>query len=156
MSGGRAHSWDIPVIRALDAVENLPGFRADQVEWDSFRFWRVGRGEQMETASIYAYPTGTERGYVRFAVADGEFTVTDQQNRALTSSEVADALNLSTVSAEKAVTLVIPALATALARFNAAHAPRTAAQTVTTAQRPVGSYHRRSGPTDQERPGIGL
>lgn len=123
MSGRRVRSWDMPVVRALDALENIPGFRSDQVEWDSFRFWRTGRGEQMQWASIYAYPTGPERGFVRFAVADGEFTVTDQQRRALTSREVADALNVPTASAEKAVTLVIPALATALTRFNAAHTP---------------------------------
>lgn len=67
---------------------------------------------------------------------------------------VADALNVPTVSAEKAVTLVVPALAAALARFNAAH---TAAQTVTTAQGPGRSYNHRGGPADQgERPGIGL
>jgi hypothetical protein len=110
----------------------------------------------METASIYAYPSGTDRRYVRFAVADGEFTVTDQQNRALTANEVTDALNVPTASAEKAVTLVIPALATALARFNAAHTSRPAAQTVTTGQGPIGSYNRHSGPADQGRPGIGL
>jgi hypothetical protein len=156
MSGRRVRSWDMPVVRALDAVENIPGFRSDQVEWDSFRFWRTGRGEQMQWASIYAYPTGPERGFVRFAAADGEFTVTDQQRRALTSREVADALNVPTASAEKAVTLVIPALATALTRFNAAHTPRTAAQTATAGQGPVGSYGRRGGPTDQGRPGIGL
>ncbi len=149
--------WDVPVVRALDTVEQLPGFRADQVEWHSFRFWRTGRGKQMEWASIYAYPTGSERGYVRFSVADGEFTVTDQQSCALTADQVADVLNVPSVSAQKAVTLVIPALATALARFNAAHAPHTAAQVITTAQAAVGSYNRHSGPADQgERSSIGL
>jgi hypothetical protein len=157
MSGERVHSWGIPVVLALDAEEKLPGFRADQVEWDFFRFWRMGRGEQMQTASIYAYPTGTEHEFVRFAVTDGEFTVTDPQGRRMTADEVADALNVPTASAEKAVTLVVPALATVLARFNAVYAPRAATQAVTTAQAPVGSYNRRSGPADQgERPGIGL
>ncbi len=154
MSG---HWWDMPVVLALDTVEKLSGFRPDQVEWTGFRYWRTGMGEQMEWASIYAYPTGTERGFVRFSVRDSEFTVTDQHNRALTANEVADVLNVPTVSAEKAVTLVIPALATALARYNAAHAPHAAAHAVTAGQGPVGSYNRRDSPADQrERPGIGL
>jgi hypothetical protein len=157
MSGGPVRSWDLPVVRALDAVEKLPGFRADQVEWDFFRFWRVGSGDRMETASIYAYPTGTEHEFVRFAVTDGEFTVTDPQGQRMTADDVAGALNVPTASAEKAITTVIPALATALARFNAAHAPRDAAPAVTTGHGPVGSYHRRSDPVDQgQRPAIGL
>lgn len=157
MSGGPVRSWDLPVVRALDAVEKLPGFRADQVEWDFFRFWRVGSGDRMETASIYAYPTGTEHEFVRFAVTDGEFTVTDPQGSRLTADDVADALNVPTASAEKAITTVIPALATALARFNAAHAPHAIAHAVTTVQTPVGSYNRRDSPADHGgRPGIGL
>lgn len=92
MSGGRVRSWDLPVVHALDAVETLPGFRPDQVEWDGFRFHRVGRGDQMEWTSIYAYPTSTKHGFVRFAVTDREFTITDQQQRALTAGDVANAL----------------------------------------------------------------
>ena len=157
MSGLRVHSWDMPVVRALDAVEKLPGFGPDHVEWDSFRFWQAGRGDQMEWASIYAYPTGSEHGFVRFAVRDGEFTVTDRQRRSMTASEVAGALDVPTASAEKAVSAVVSALATALARFNEAHAPRTAAQTVTTGQRPIGSHNRAGGLGNQgARAGIGL
>jgi hypothetical protein len=157
MSGDPVRSWDLPVVRALDAVEKLPGFRPAQVEWDGFRFHRTGRGEQMQWASIYAYPTGSGHGFVRFGVTDGEFTVTDPQRHPMTASDVAGALGVPTASAEKAITAVIPALAAALARFNAAHAPRAAAQAVTIGHGRVGSFSRRSGPADQgPRPGIGL
>lgn len=157
MSDGQVRSWDLPVMRALDTIEKLPGFRPDQVEWGSFRFHRTGRGEQMQWTSIYAYPAGTGSGSVRFAVTDGEFSVTDPQRRAMTAEDVAVALGVPTPSAEKAITDVIPALATALSRFNAAHAPRAAAPAVTTGHGPVGSSNRRSDPVDQEhRPGIGL
>ncbi|TWE13084.1 hypothetical protein [Rudaeicoccus suwonensis] len=154
---GPVRSWDLPVVRALDAVEQLPGFRPDQIEWDSFQLHRTGRGEQMEAVSIYAYPTGSEHGFVRFGVTDGEFTVTDPERRRMTASDVAVALNVPTMSAEKAITAVIPALATALSRFNAAHAPHAAARAVNAGQGPVGSYNCHSGLSDQpQQPGIGL
>lgn len=67
----------------------------------------------MAWTSIYAYPTGSQHEFVRFAVTDGEFTVTDPQRRPMTADDVAGVLNVPTASAEKAITAVVPALATA-------------------------------------------
>jgi hypothetical protein len=146
------------VVYALDAVERLPCFAPNHVKWNDFRFYGAGAGHQMDMVAIYAYPTDSGRsGFVRFAVARQGFTVTDPQHRRLTVGDVARTLGVPTASAEIAVTALRAALATALARFNAAHCPSTIARTLSTREQAPGSYTRRAGTADHgPRFGIGL
>lgn len=121
MNEPRIRPWDAPVVRALDAVEELPGFDPDHVEWDTFRFYGTD-AYVMDAAAIYASPP-TGRGYVRFAATSDGATVTGPGPRDLTPGDVARALAVPIESAEAAVAALGPALQAALAAFNAAHDP---------------------------------
>lgn len=124
MSDRRVRRWDVPVIRALDAIERLPGFSPDHVEWDHFRFYGHGFSGAMETVAIYAYTAAPDTsGFARFAVTGTRFTVTDRDRRDLTGSGLARELDVPASSAIRATAELRDALNRSLREYNTAHAP---------------------------------
>ncbi|MFJ3408206.1 hypothetical protein [Promicromonospora sp. NPDC090134] len=117
-------AWDLPVVRALDAIELLPGLDPGHVEFDQFRFFGESWDHLMHSAVIYAYqPVTSARLTVRFAVRGTTYSVQDHDGRPLTASGVADLLHVPLASADRAVTLLKAGLSEALRIYNEAHAP---------------------------------
>ncbi|MFC8797015.1 hypothetical protein ACFT2C_04735 [Promicromonospora sp. NPDC057138] len=118
----RPEAWDMPVVRALDAIETLPGL--ERVEFGQFRFSVPSVSGPVHTAMVHAYrPVTSARFTVKFAVRGTTYTVRDHDGQALTASGVADLLHLPLASADRAVTLLKRALTESLRIYNRAHAP---------------------------------
>ncbi|WP_419703095.1 hypothetical protein [Promicromonospora sp. NFX87] len=116
--------WNLPVVRALDAIEFLPGLDPAHVEFDQFRFHGEGWNRPMYSAVIHAYqPVTSARFTVKFAVRGTTYSVRDHDLQPLTASGVADLLHLPLASADRAVTLLKRALTESLRVYNEAHAP---------------------------------
>ena len=116
--------WDLPVVRALDAIEFLPGLDPDHVEFDEFRFHGEGWSGPMHAAVIHAYQPVTSVPYaVRFAVQGATYTVRGRGQHPLTASGVADLLHVPLASADRAVTLLGRALTESLRIYNQANTP---------------------------------
>lgn len=126
MSHGEPQPWDMPVVRALNEIERLPGFAPEHVEWHGFRFWASGMYSPMHTATLYAYPTeGDDDAFARFAVTGTRHTITGQRRRSLSPEDVAEQLNVPLGSAVDAAASLGPALEEALRLYNEAHYPQT-------------------------------
>ncbi|WP_116953342.1 hypothetical protein [Jiangella endophytica] len=155
MNRRQVSPWDAPVVRALDAVEELPGFEPEHVGWDDFRFHGTGTAWEMDTVSIYAYPV-KGRGFVRFAATSDGATVTGPGRRELTADQVARALNVPVESAEATVAALDAALALALVEFNAGHAPPARPRTkLRPQQTPPTPPHGADAATRRPPPDIG-
>lgn len=116
-------AWDLPVVRALDAIEFLPGLDPDHVEFDQFRFAAPSASGPTQSAMIHAYqPVTSARFTVKFAVRGTTYEVRSHDGQALTASGVADLLRLPLSSADRAVTLLKAGLSEALRIYNEAHA----------------------------------
>lgn len=116
----------MPVIRALDEIEQLPGFAPGHVEWHGFRFWASGLGTPMHTATIYAYPAeGDDDAFVRFGVTGNRASITGQGRRPLEPDNVAEQLDVPLSSAVDAAAALGPALEEALRLYHEAHYPQT-------------------------------
>lgn len=148
----QVRSWDVPVIRALDRVEQLPGFRPGEVLWGSFRFSGTGFGP-LDTASIITYARETASlsvpDSVLFRVHRGRFGMYGDGLRSLHVSEAAQRLDAPASSVKCSALLLRGALGASLAEYNRAHAPRRSA-----ASRPLApirisrapDIHQRGGP----------
>lgn len=116
--------WDLPVVRALDAIEFLHGLDPDHVEFDEFRFHGEGFSGPMHTVVIHAYQPVTNVPYsVRFAVQGATYSVQGRGQQPLTASGVADLLHVPLASADRAVTLLGRALTESLRIYNEANTP---------------------------------
>ena len=117
-------AWDLPVVRALDAIEFLPGLDPEHVEFDQFRFFGVNLIDPMRSAAIHAYqPIASARFTVKFAVRGTTYQVRDHDRKPLTASGVADLLHVPLASADRAVTLLKRGLSESLRIYNGAHTP---------------------------------
>lgn len=117
-------AWDLPVVRALDAITFLPGLDPDHVEFDRFRFSAPSASGPTQSAMIHAYqPVTSARFTVKFAVRGTTYEVQSHDGQPLTASGVADLLHLPLASADRAVTLLKTGLSEALRIYNEAHAP---------------------------------
>lgn len=129
MTGQEPQAWDMPVVRALDDIEQLPGFAPEHVEWHGFRFWASGMDTPMHTASIYAYPAkGDDDAFVRYAVTGNRPSITGQGRCSLGPDDVAEQLDIPVSSAVDAAAALGPALEEALRLYNDAHHPQTASE----------------------------
>lgn len=116
-------AWDLPVVRALDAIEFLPGLGPDHVEFDEFRFATPTASGPTQSAMIHAYqPVTSARFTVKFAVRGTTYEVRNHDGQPLTASGVADLLHLPLASADRAVTLLKSGLSEALRIYNEAQA----------------------------------
>lgn len=117
-------AWDLPVVRALDAIGLLHGLDPDHVEFDQFRFAAPSASGPIRSAMIHAYqPVTSARFTVKFAVRGTTYEVRDHDRQPLTVSGVADRLHLPLTSADRAVTLLKTGLSEAMRIYNEAHAP---------------------------------
>ncbi|MDR7381252.1 hypothetical protein [Promicromonospora iranensis] len=117
-------AWDLPVVRALDAIKSLPGLDSDHVEFDTFRFSAPSASGPTQSAMIHAYqPVTSARFTVKFTVRGSTYDVQSHDGQPLTVSGVADLLHLPLASADRAVTLLKAGLSEALRIYNEAHAP---------------------------------
>ncbi|WP_423464198.1 hypothetical protein ACO229_06495 [Promicromonospora sp. MS192] len=149
-------AWDLPVVRALDAIEFLPGLDPDHVEFDQFRFHGVGTYSPMQSATIYAFQPVTSVPYtVKFEVRGSTYMVEDHDHRPLTASGVADLLHLPLASADRAVTLLKRGLSESLRIYNEAHAPapRNRSRATAGTQEPW-PFAARPGPDDPSQPAL--
>lgn len=117
-------AWDLPVVRALDAIGLLHGLDPDHVEFDQFRFAAPSASGTIRSAMIHAYqPVTSARFTVKFAVRGTTYEVRDHALQPLTASGVADLLHLPLANADRAVTLLKTGLSEALRIYNEGHAP---------------------------------
>lgn len=117
-------AWDLPVVRAVDAIEFLPGLDPEHVEFDLFRLAARSASGPTQSAMIHAYqPVTSARFTVKFAVRGTTYSVQDHDLQPLTASGVADLLHVPLASADRAVTLLKASLSEALRIYNEAHAP---------------------------------
>lgn len=135
MNSQKVKRWDVPVIRALDRVEQLPGFTPDHVAWDHFVFGANGLLHRpMDTASIYAFPLHPptpEDRLVRFCFSTtttpryrAGFTVTNVNEPPMSTAELVRALDVPMRSAIQTKALLHYALQTSLEEYNTNHATR--------------------------------
>lgn len=121
---GPVQAWDLPVVEALDAIERLPGWSDDRVEWAGFRFFGTSAYGPMEKATIYAYPAARPDGApVRFVAVEAGFSVTDAQHRRLDTKAVAGHLEAPVTGTAQAILILGRALSASLTAYNTAHAP---------------------------------
>lgn len=131
MSERDPQPWDMPVVRALDEIERLPGFAPQHVEWHGFRFWASGMYSPMHTATIYAYPAdGDDAAFVRFGVTGNRFSITGLGRQPLRPEDVAEQLDVPVASAVNAAASLGPALEEALRLYNDVHYPQTTREAV--------------------------
>lgn len=134
MTGREPQAWDLPVIWALDEIEQLPGFGPENVEWHGFRFWASGIDTPMHTATIYAYPAeGDDDAFVRFAVTGDRSSITGQGRRPLSPDDLAEQLDVPVTSAVAAGAALGPALIEAMRLYNEAHYPQPSRDAATPA-----------------------
>jgi hypothetical protein len=148
-------AWDLPVVRALDAIKFLPGLDPDHVEFDQFRFSRVNLIDPMRSAAIHAYqPIASARFTVKFAVQGTTYQVRDHDRQPLTASGVADLLHVPLASADRAVTLLKQGLSESLRIYNEAHTPaiQHEARPASAASREPWPFAARPGTTEPPHP----
>ncbi|QDZ14204.1 hypothetical protein [Humibacter ginsenosidimutans] len=116
---GRVQAWDLPVVEALDAIEQLPGWSDDRVEWAGFRFFGTSAYGPMEKATIYAYQSA---GPDAAPVTGTGFSATDSQDHPLDTEAVARHLEAPAVGTAEAIALLGAALSASLTAYNTAHA----------------------------------
>ncbi|WP_448233130.1 hypothetical protein [Microbacterium lacticum] len=148
--------WDLPVVHALDLVEQMPGFSPAQVEWGGFRFQGKAWSGPMISAALFAYRVGDESNRpVIFRAAADSFSVIDREWNPLSSQEVATQLGVPGSSAALASSLLGPALQRALNIYNTAHYPTP--RTVPAAKAaPVSASAASSAARSQRRRSAGL
>ncbi|PPG43727.1 hypothetical protein [Pseudoclavibacter sp. RFBA6] len=130
------NTWDRPVIDALDAIEQLPEFAPEEVEWGTFQFMGTSHGPQMQRAFIYAYPGAVDENerelspMVAISVdvdgsRNGALDVRDFARDGLRAetpqATLAEALFVSEGSAALALEKLHAGLADSLREYNAAH-----------------------------------
>jgi hypothetical protein len=151
-------AWDLPVVRALDAIEFLPGLDPEHVEFDQFRFAAHSASGPMQSAMIHAYqPVTSARFTVKFAIRGTTYEVRDHDLQPLTASGVADLLHLPLASADRAITLLKTGLSEALRIYNEAHVPalhREGRPATTAGAREPWPFAAR--PRTDESPGLAL
>jgi len=121
------NSWDLPVIQALDAIEQLPGFAPSDVRWDAFRFFGPGTRDAVNTVLILAYtPTpepGRDEGRVIFRFRDGRFALRGPTRNPISIEQASRTLRTPLQSTWQAALLLRDALPAALEEFKQAHKP---------------------------------
>lgn len=122
--------WELPVLRAIDAVRLLPGLDAEHVEFDRVRFAAPSTGAPARSATIHAYQPVTSVPFtVKFAVRGAVFAVQVHGPRPLTVAGVASLLQVPLSSADRAVTLLQAGLTGALNIHNEVHTRTGLAET---------------------------
>lgn len=134
MSSQKVNPWDVPVILALDRIEQLAGFAPDHVQWDYFRFSADGLHGPMDTAFIYAlpvHPRTSDDRLVRFCFSTRNrpgyragFNVTNIKTPPMSTAELVHTLDVPLRSAVQAKELLHYALQTALEEYNIGHPAR--------------------------------
>lgn len=134
MNSQKVNRWDVPVIRALDRIEQLPGFAPDRVAWDYFRFSADGLHRPMDTASIFAFPIHprtSEDRLVRFWFSTRNrprhragFNVTNVNEPPMSATDLVRALDVPMRSAIQTKALLHYALQTSLEEYNTGHTTR--------------------------------
>lgn len=134
MNSQKVNRWDVPLIRALDRIEQLPGFAPDHVEWDNFVFSADGLHHPMRTASISAFPihprTPEDRlVWFSFSTTNSPryragFTITNINEPPISTTELVHVLDVPMRSAIQAKALLHYALQSSLEEYNIAHATR--------------------------------
>lgn len=134
MNTSKVNRWDVPVIRALDHIQRLPGFAPDHVAWDHFVFGADDLHGPMNTAAIYAFPVRPRTPEVRlirfgFCITNTPrhrtgFTVTNISMPPLSTTDLVRAVDIPRRSAIQTKALLNYALQTSLEEYTIAHAAR--------------------------------
>lgn len=115
--------WELPVLRAVDAVKLLPGLDADQVEFDRVRFAAPSLGAPARSATVHAYQPVTSVPFtVKFALRGTAYALLGHGPQPLTVPDVATLLSVPVASADRAVALLRAGLTGALRIHNEVHA----------------------------------
>ncbi|MFI8528164.1 hypothetical protein ACIGB8_27140 [Promicromonospora sukumoe] len=114
--------WELPVLRAIDAVRVLPGLDPEQVEFDRVQFAAPTMGSPARSATIHAYQPVTSVPFsVKFALRGTTYAVQGHGPQPLTVTDVAGLLRVPVSSADRAVALLKAGLTGALRIHNEMH-----------------------------------
>ncbi|MFI8526288.1 hypothetical protein ACIGB8_17650 [Promicromonospora sukumoe] len=111
--------WELPVLRAVDAVRLLPGLDPNHVEFDRVRFAAPSLGGPARSATIHAYQPVTSVPFtVKFALRGTAYALLGHGPQPLTVADVAGLLRVPVASADRAVALLKAGLTGALRIHN--------------------------------------
>ncbi|MFE7503849.1 hypothetical protein [Promicromonospora sp. NPDC057488] len=114
--------WELPVLRAVDAIRLLPGLGPDHVEFDRVRFAAPSMGGPARSAMIHAYQPVTRVPFtVKFALRGTTYALQGHGPQPLAVADVATLLCVPMSSADRVVTLLKAGLTGALRIHNKVH-----------------------------------